>query len=261
MKLKAKKILITGTSSGIGRALTKNLIHNGNKVWGIARRKYLLDELKNELIFPEKFSYTAVDICGKDAWKKIVKSLRTKRFYLDIVIFNAAVSKNEFINNSIDVGITREIVETNFLSVMEGVKQLLPLLKKGSQVIAISSSSAFKGSEEEGIGYAASKAALSVAFESLYLKYRDKIHFKTVFFGPVKSGMNPFSRYIFLTLSERKAVNAILTAIDGSKAQYFYPWTIFLAIKFAKILPSQIYFRILEFIDLKIHRKFTKNDI
>ena len=56
-----KNVLITGVSSGIGKALTKLLLTKGFRVWGIARRKELLLELKKEL-HSDKFIFTAADI-------------------------------------------------------------------------------------------------------------------------------------------------------------------------------------------------------
>jgi len=43
------RVLITGVSSGIGRELTKQLVVEGDSVWGVARRKELLINLKKEL--------------------------------------------------------------------------------------------------------------------------------------------------------------------------------------------------------------------
>ena len=48
-KLVIMKILITGTSSGIGRELARQLAEAGHQVWGIARRKDLLESLRHEL--------------------------------------------------------------------------------------------------------------------------------------------------------------------------------------------------------------------
>ena len=172
----------------------------------------------------------------------------------DIVIFNAAIFENDFING-LDFEKTRKMIEINYLSVIKGIQALFPLLKTNSQVIAISSSSALKGSGEEGIGYAASKAALSIAFESLYLKYRNKIHFKTVFFGPVKTGMSPFSRHTILSLSEEDAVRAVIKSIERGDVISYYPLIIFYAYKLAKLLPSSYYFKFLTFIDEKIHQR------
>ncbi len=55
-----KNVLVTGVSSGIGRILTKKLIDQGFRVWGIARREDLLKSLKKELR-SKNFFYLVVD--------------------------------------------------------------------------------------------------------------------------------------------------------------------------------------------------------
>jgi short-subunit dehydrogenase len=44
-----KKAIVIGASSGIGRELVKILSQNGYAVGAMARRKYLLEELRKEL--------------------------------------------------------------------------------------------------------------------------------------------------------------------------------------------------------------------
>ncbi len=255
MNLEGKKILLTGASSGLGRALVIKLIEEGSYVFGIARRKKLLLLLQGELSQPNKFQFSNVDISLSNSWGKILKSLKRKKFKPDVVIFNAAISGNDF-EKGIDTILNRKIFETNYFSSLEALKTLLPYVNNNSQFIAISSLSAFKGSGEEGIGYAASKAALSISFESLSIKYKGKHDFKIVYFGPIKTGMNPFTKHNVLTISEKTAVNSIINAIKGTKNQRFIPWFLFTAILLSKNI-SVLYFQLLRFIDF-LHRKNKK---
>lgn len=238
------KYLITGVSSGIGRALTKKLINNGNMVWGIARREKLLRSLKKE-IDSKKFTYTMGDQAKNRIWQSLLKQFKRRKFNPDVVIFNAAISEND-LKDGINISALEDIMEINFLGIMRGINILLPFVKPAVQMIAISSFSALKGSGVEGIGYAASKAALSVGFESLYQKYKDKnIIFKTIYFGPVYAGMGPFKKYPLFVLSEGQAVKFIISSVKSKKVLYYYPKSIFFIMKLIKLLPSGIYFKIL----------------
>lgn len=252
-----KRILVTGVSSGLGRALVKKLNNYKNKIWGIARRGKLLKKLQKEVTYQSLFFYSDKDISKPNIWNTIISDLKNCNFIPEIIIFNAAIFKCDF-DKSINSKITREILEVNYLSIIRGIELLMPLLKKNSQVIAISSSSAFKGSGEEGVGYAASKAALSIAFESLQLKYGKRIKFKTIYFGPIKTGMNPFSKHQFGTLSEGVAVDKIIKVLESDNIQFYYPGIVFIFLKLIKLLPSKIYIRCLKIIDREIHRKFAK---
>jgi short-subunit dehydrogenase len=239
-----KKYLVVGASSGIGKALTLKLLVGGNKVWGVARRE------KPIINAGQNFFYTAMDINIKDSWKKLSRSLKARKYFPDVVIMCAAVYGTD-LPFQIDLATTRKIMETNFFAILEGVNVLLPLFKKGSQVIVISSISSQKGSGQEGIGYPASKAAISIAFESLQQKYQSKILFKTVFLGPVRTGMSPFTKHTFLSISEDKTVSIILRAINSNNIFIYSPHILFFILRCAKLFSQKIYFKLLNVIDLQ----------
>lgn len=243
-----KKYLVVGASSGIGRALAKKLVDKGNWVWAVARRGKLLENLKNEVGRPKNYFYSASDISKKNAWFDLIKDLKRRKYIPEVVIMGAAILKND-LNDRIDLVITREIFDINYFSVMEGINFLIPFLKSNSQIITISSLSSQKGSGAEGIGYAASKAALSLSFESLHQKFKKKINFKTVFLGPVKTGMNPFEKHSLLSLNEKQAVDVIIKATFGNDVFYYRPKILFFILKLAKLVSQKLYFKILDIID------------
>lgn len=252
------KYLITGVSSGIGRNLTKQLIRRGGTVWGIARREDRLKDLKKELSNSPKFFYSCADQSKDSDWAFIIKQLRREKFIPQVIIFNAAISEYD-LEKQIKLESLEKMLNVNFLGVMKGINHLLPIVKDGTQFIAISSFSALKGSGTEGIGYASSKAALSIAFESLYQKYKNsKLLFKTIFFGPVNSGMTPFKKRVPFVTSEDQAVRFIIQSVKSKQGQYYYPKKIFLTLKLIKLLPPNIYFKILSMME-SLHLKFQKN--
>lgn len=255
-----KKYFITGVSSGIGRALTKELVSDGQIVWGIARREDLLKNLKKELGNSNNFMYTAIDQVKENCWEDLLKKFKEKKFIPQVIIFNAAILEKD-LTNGIDIKIFEKLIEVNFLSVIRGVKNLLTLAKTGTQFIAISSFSALKGSGTEGIGYAASKSALAISFESLYQKYKNSgIAFKTIYFGPVNSGMGPFKDKTPFILSESQAVKSIIRSVKSNQGHFFYPKSIFLIFKLIKLLPADIYFKILSKME-SIHLKHRSEDV
>lgn len=236
-----KKVLIIGASSGIGAALTKKLANNNYLVWGVARRGSLLREIKAKLEKKSNFIYTQTDISTKSAWDNFLMMMRRKKFRPDVVVFNAAILEND-LSEGLDIKITEKVMETNFFSVMRGVGALLPYIEKNAQLIAISSSSAFKGSAHEGVGYSASKAALSVAFETFYQRYLpESTVFTTIYFGPIQGGMRQLKRNPPLTLSVDKAVNCVIKAINGRRNFYYCPKVSFVILQIVKaVLPNEV---------------------
>lgn len=240
-----KNVLITGVSSGIGNSLTKLLIKKGFKVWGIARRKHLLQNLKKELK-SNNFSYSASDVTDEKFWRELIIKLKRNKFNPDVIVLNAALHEND-LNEGIDIDKLRALMEVNFFSVLKGVKLLSNSFNE-LHFITISSSSAFKGNHKEGIGYAASKGALSIAFESLFQKYiNSKLKFTTIFFGPVQTDMLPFIKRPPFMLTKERAAEYILRAIYDKKPFYYYPRTVFIIISIMRLLPKQFFFKIWDF--------------
>lgn len=238
-----KKVFLTGVSSGIGKALTKRLIEKNFRVWGVARRRPLLEDLQRDLK-SKNFSYTVADITRKDFWNLLINDFKKKKFTPDVVIFNAAIHANDLSDN-IDLDMLRRSMEINFFSVMEGVHILTKNYKDKMHFITISSTSAFKGNYYEGIGYAASKSALTIAFESLYQKYMNsKISFTTIFLGPVKTDMIRFVRTPPMTLTTDEVTGYIIDAIESRKPFLYYPRIAFIIISIMRLLPNQLFFKI-----------------
>lgn len=249
-----KSVFLTGVSSGIGNALAKLLIKKGFRVWGIARRKKLLRELDKE-IKNRHFFWTAADITEENFWNSIIKDFKRKKFIPDIVIFNAAINEND-LENGINLDKLRQMMEVNFFSVMTGVK-ILSENFSGIHFIAISSTSAFKGNHHEGIGYAASKGALSIAFESLFQKHdRSKNSFSTVFLGPVKTNMIRFTKAPPLTLTPYQVADYLLGVIKNKKPFYYYPKLVFMILSIMRLLPNQYFFKVWT----RLQRTYTKEE-
>lgn len=230
------KILITGVSSGIGRILTKKLILQQHQVWGVARRKNLLSSLSKELN-SSNLHTSSLDISSPKDWKKLIKQLTKENFIPEVIIFNAAIWEKD-LDSTFNINSTKKMMDTNFYGAIRGIALLLPRVLPDTQFIAISSLSSFKGSGKEGVGYASSKAALSIAFESLYQKYKNKFIFKTIFFGPVK-------KIPLVSINSNQAADFIIKTIKSKEIIFYHPPLPFFLYKCLKLLPSNLYFPIL----------------
>jgi short-subunit dehydrogenase len=245
--MKAKRYLITGVSSGIGYELAQRLIERGDIVWGISRRRSLLLDSKNKLT--SHFFFSAVDISKNEQVDKLIIRMKKKRFVPDIVILNASIYENDF-NGGVDVNTIKRVHATNFLANINIVNGFLGLMRGKGQFVAISSSSAFKGSEYEGIGYGTSKASLSLAFESLNLKYGSKdLVFTTIFLGPVNSPMRRLKSNSLFVVSIKSAVAAILKSIENRKKVYYHPLSLFIALRVLRLLPENFIYWVIKRIE------------
>ena len=232
------KVLLTGISRGIGKQLAGSLTKDGHKVLGVSRS-----------------SGVKIDLSKDGSGKKLLTILKRKKFKPSIVIFNAAILEND-LAPKLDTTITRRMFATNFFSVLEALEGLLNYVPKNTHFIAISSVAALRGSSVEGIGYAASKAALSVAFEGLHQKYKNKdLEFTTIYLGPVNGGMSPFQSKAPFLLSTKQVVNLITLAIKERKSAYYSPFILFFGFRLLRLLPVSLGSNILAAIE-KIHKKY-----
>ena len=175
--IKKKIIVISGTSSGIGFYLAKELLKYKCKVIGLSRKK---TNIKNKNFF----NYFG-DILIEDDQKSFLEFLKIKYKKIDILINNAGVSKNGY-----DLKDIKENVNTNFISTISLTKKLIDLMKnRGGCIINISSIASLYGFPNNP-GYNASKAALNSMTKSLandFAKYN--IRCNSLLLGYFKSKM------------------------------------------------------------------------
>lgn len=149
-----RTVLVTGASSGIGRAIAKKLLQQGHQVIGTTR-----DSGKFSNLHP-RFSPVQLDLTALTKLPKQLRELEQQFPAIDAVIFCAGKgqfgSLEEFSYPQIE-----NLMSINFTSQVFLTRALLPALKRKprSDLIYIGSEAALKGSRK-GALYCASKFAL-----------------------------------------------------------------------------------------------------
>lgn len=172
MKLTGNTILITGGTSGIGRALAEAFHERGNRVIIAGRRQSLLDE-----ITAARPGLTGIqlDLSQSSALTRFAADIRSHFPELNVLIANAGISRSEEMTTDCwDVLDAKAIVETNILGVLNITAEFLPLLMKQSNatIIATSSALAFVPRADYPT-YCASKAFLHSWLQSLRHQLRN----------------------------------------------------------------------------------------
>ena len=136
--MKGKVIIITGASSGIGKALAMSLASRGAFLSLGARRVDRLEELKREMNVDEVIC-VETDVSKESDCKRLVDRTIEKFGKIDILINNAGVSMRALFKD-MDMKVMHHLMDVNFYGTVYCTKFALPYLlqTKGSLVGVIS---------------------------------------------------------------------------------------------------------------------------
>ncbi len=163
-------MLVTGGSSGIGRALALAFHSLGNKVIVAGRRKALLDEIAAGRPGMEA---AALDVRDPDAIRRFAARLAADHPELNAVIHNAGIMRREDLKAGA-VEDAEAIVATNLLGTIRLTAALLPALLRQPRaaILTVSSGLAFVPMVSTPT-YCATKAAIHSYTQSLRYQLRD----------------------------------------------------------------------------------------
>lgn len=168
--LSNKVILITGASSGIGRATALEAARQGARLGLAARNRAELDRLVSEihLMGVEAIAFNT-DVSDESQCKLFIDSAIQHFGSIDVLINNAGISMRAlFLKTELEV--IRKLMAINFWGMVYCTKYALPFLlhSKGS-VVGVSSIAGYKGLPGR-TGYSASKFAMQGFLEALRIE-------------------------------------------------------------------------------------------
>jgi len=234
--------LITGASSGIGRALAVALGRRGTYVVAAARRRERLDELVGEIVAAGgRAEALILDAADGDATFAAVRALDARR-PLDLVIANAGVG-GITPGKKLDWTRVRAILETNLVGAAATLTAVVTgMLARGRGcVVGIASVAGFRGLPRFG-AYSASKAGLITFLESLRVDLHGTgVSVTTVCPGYVQTEMlTPGKSHPFVVAAD-DAARKILDATDAGDAMCTFPAPIVAGMRATQMLPRPLY--------------------
>ncbi|MFN0041367.1 MAG: SDR family oxidoreductase [Burkholderiales bacterium] len=221
----ATRVVITGASSGIGRALAVEYARQGATLCLIARRKDLVDELAASL--PVRTYTYAADVRDAAALLNAARDFTEHAGCPDVVIANAGVSAGTSTGHPGDNVVFQEILATNLTGLMLTFQAFLPgmVSRRAGVLVGIASVAGFRGLPGAA-AYSASKAAVISYLESLRVELRDNdISVTTICPGYIASPMTAKNPYPMPFLMKADvAATKMVRAIEQRKRFYVLPW-------------------------------------
>ncbi|WP_155707067.1 oxidoreductase [Gloeocapsopsis dulcis] len=149
---------ITGTSSGLGRALAEAVLEKGEAVVLTARNPEKVEDLAAK--FPDRAIAAQLDITKPEEVKKAVEKAIDCFGRIDVLVNNAGVSTIGAIEEVSDEEV-RRLFETNFFGVLEMLRTVLPHMRqqRSGHILNVSSIGCFSNSTAWGF-YNSSKLAV-----------------------------------------------------------------------------------------------------
>lgn len=186
--MERKNIIITGASRGIGFEMVKLLAEQGHQILAISRNILTLEMLQKKY---KNIAVLGVDISDEKQLKLIPNLIKDTWKTIDVLVHNAgAIVNKPFVETSTQEFL--EVYKVNVFAVAGLTKALVPFLKSGSHVLAISSMGGIQGSMKfPGLSaYSSSKGAVITLMELLAEEFKEqKIAFNTLALGAVQTEM------------------------------------------------------------------------
>ncbi len=165
--MKDKVVIITGASSGIGKACAiefakqcKAVVITGRNAENLNAACIELKKINNNVIA------IVADVSIESDCEKVIDHTVKEFNRIDVLINNAGISMRALFND-IDLGVIKKIMETNFWGTVYCTKYALPYLISSKGSVAGMSSIAGKKGLPGRTGYSASKFAMEGFLESL----------------------------------------------------------------------------------------------
>ncbi|MBA61215.1 MAG: glucose dehydrogenase [Planctomycetaceae bacterium] len=230
-KLSGQRVVVTGASSGIGRAMASQLVQGGNHVLALARREERLLELQSELAEADgSLLYLTGDVTSEE-YRQSVSDWIEEHWngVLDVLVNNAGVGSIRPFAES-DEATLRKVMEVNFFAALGLIRLSLQHLRcSRSPVICNVASVLGHTAMPAKSEYCASKFAMhgfsdalriELALEGIDVVLVSPSTTRSEFFASVISGASKQTK----GMSADKVASHALKAIEKGKREVLLSW-------------------------------------
>lgn len=222
--------IVTGASSGIGRAICADISARGATVVGVARRKELLDETIARCPGGESI---VADVSDRAQIEEAVRGVLARHGRIDLLVNNAGIPMRIHAAR-LTVEDVERVMAVNFNGAMYTTLAALPSMieRKDGRIVNISSGAGRFGSPRES-AYTASKFALVGWSEVLAADLQGSgVRVHVVHPGPIRTEIWDLAAkqeppaYTGKFYPPERVARAVLRVIDRDSFEAYVPWTL-----------------------------------
>jgi NAD(P)-dependent dehydrogenase (short-subunit alcohol dehydrogenase family) len=161
-----KKILITGVSRGLGRAMSEEFIRLGHTVMGCGRSETAIAGLKKQFASPNDFA--AVDVASDEQVAAWAKRILQSHGAPDLLLNNAALINGNAPLWEVPAKEFSEVIDVNIKGVVNVIRHFVPgMVARRAGIIVNFSSGWGRSADAEVAPYCATKWAIEGLTNSL----------------------------------------------------------------------------------------------
>lgn len=190
---KNKIVLISGASSGIGRATANRFSQEGAVVLVADIEQHLGKEVADQIIAKGLIAeFVPLDVTDESSWIHAFNLIQNKYNRIDVLINNAGIAFGGSITE-LSLKDWRQLMAVNLDGVFLGTKHVIPLMQKngGGSIVNVSSASGIVGSPTAA-AYCASKGGVRLLTKAVALECaqaRNNIRVNSIHPGAVATPM------------------------------------------------------------------------
>ncbi len=213
--------VVTGASSGIGKAIAELLIHNGAFVANADIQEPAFAHM------PDRYLFRRTDIGSGEEVQQFYDHVNSRIGTPSILICNAGRGIHERIAEG-DPDKWFRVINTNLMGNLRVLRSFLPeMLSTGKAEIVFTSSVAARQAYEYGGIYSATKAAIDMVAETLRLELKETARVTVVapgvvesaFFHNMESGGPTVESIGYGALSAQEVAEAVVFALTRPRGQ------------------------------------------
>ncbi|MBV9496356.1 MAG: SDR family NAD(P)-dependent oxidoreductase [Acidobacteria bacterium] len=248
MQLNGKTVVITGASSGIGKAVALEMARRGARLFLAARRLDLLESVAAECrAVGVSCTAVATDVSRREDCIRLLETAGV----VDVLINNAGFAIFDAIADAKPEELV-SMMQTNYFGAVWCAQAALPgmLARKSGTIVNVASITGIMGFARMG-GYCATKSAMLAFSEAL----RDEVLGRgvrvamvcpattdTAFFEKAERGKMPGASRLILAIRPERVARAVCNAAEDGAYRRILPFTANLYMRLKEIAPRTAHF-------------------